>query len=191
MNLAKELKKANVKDVCIFGEGALYLCYGLPGTPIRLDYTAPTDSLSELGGKRLLPTAAKVDYKFAESKDCPDVKYLDGIDIACYAVHTRDINTLVEYMLCNLKSFDGNAVRTRYAKLYSSLHGMPGTSMADVTCMIPIETYFKNVRKSNIAEYMRQRKLSYPEFCMRTPSLCAQLNCGENNLNYALARLLK
>lgn len=190
MNFIDELKKRKVKDVCIYGEASLYLCYGLPGTPIKLDYTAPSDVLKSLDGKRLAPQAMKIGYTFVEVKDCPGVQHLNPLDTMCYAIHTKDINTVVEYMLCNLESFDGNAIRTRYAHLYSPLSGMPGTSMQDVTCTMPIETYFKNVKRSNIAEYMRKHKLTYDKFCARTPSICAQLHCSEDNLNWAIAELL-
>lgn len=190
MNLVDHLRKMKVKDVCIFGEGALYLYYKLPGMPIRLEYTAPTDSLRELDGRRLQPEYTKIGYQFATLGGIPEVRFLHSIDIACYAIHTRDINTLVEYMLCNLASFDSNIIRKRYAHLYSPLHGMAETTMSDVTCVMPIETYHKNVKSSNIAQYMRGKSLSYAEFCARTPGICASLHCSESNLNSAIAELL-
>lgn len=190
MDLVRQLKKIGCKDVCIFGEGALYLYYKLPGMPIRLEYTAPMDCLCDLDGKRLQPECCKIDYQLTKISELPDITFLHSIDIACYAIHTKDINTLVEYMLCNLGSFDSTIIRKRYAHLYSPLTGMAGTSMSDVTCIIPIETYYKNVKKSNIASYMYNKSLSYAEFCERTPGLCAQLHCNESNLNSAIVDLL-
>lgn len=190
MDLVKELKKLQLKEVTIFGEGALYLYHELPGMPVHLTYTAPSDYLRPLEGRRLQPECTKIDYHFATLKYLPEVKFLHSIDIACYAIHVKDVDTLVEYMLCNLESFDSNIIRKRYAYLYSPLTGMAGTTMSDVTCVMPIETYFHNTKDSNIARYMRKHGLSYADFCTRTPGICATLHCSEYNLNSAISELL-
>lgn len=190
MDLIKQLKKVECQDIRIFGEGALYLYYRLPGMPVRLEYTAPMDCLRSIDGKRLQPEYVKIDYQYTSIKELPNVTFLHSIDIICHAIHTKDINTVVEYMLCNLESFDSSVIRKRYAHLYSPLAGTAGTNMGDVLCVMPIETYYKNVYKSNIATYMRDKSLSYADFCERTPRLCAELQCNESSLNSAIVDLL-
>lgn len=190
MNLSSVLTKRDVKDVTLYGEAALYLNYGLPGMPTRIDYTAPSDILKDIEGKRLIDEGYKVPYKYRVLKGNEGVLYTCSLDTVCFAIHMVDINTVVEYILCNLDDFDSNAVRKRYAELYACLSGMPGTSMRDCSCTMAIETWCKNIRKSNIVAYMRKQNLSYAKFCQRTPSLCAQLNCSEQDLNYAIKELL-
>jgi len=186
----RELKKRKNGEVTLYGEAALYLNYELPGMPCQINYTAATDILKDLEGKRLVECDYKTPYSFRKLKGDHDITYTNPLDTVCYAIHISDINTLVEYMLCNLDSFNSTEVRQRYAELYSRLAGTPGVSMRQCACTLPIETYCKNVQKSYIAAYMRKQRLSYAEFCSRVPSLCAELSCNEQNLNYAIQCLL-
>lgn len=187
MTFVDTLKKTTSRDITLYGEAALHVLYDLPGMPSVVEYTCDTKISQNELWKRL-ETSYKVDYNTIRVHAAENIHLLCSLDCVCYAIHTKNMDVLVDYILCNLNNFDSAAIRERYAELYGSLAGNYGVSIADVQCVMPIDKYYNNIKESNIAKYMKKRKLSYSRFRDEVPKLCKKFECNEDGLNEVLGK---
>lgn len=170
MDVLHDLAKQGY-DVFLYGEAALIHKYGLKKTPQKVQYRC-TRTVSTNGWEFVSDVSA---YYFDKVEEHIYALQID--DLMCFAIHEKD-NELITEIILQLGNINVNKIRDRYFKLYR------------INTPYHLEDVVRNVKDSNIYQFLKTQGLTYKQFVLSIPSLCDALDCTEDKLNDAIKQLL-